>query len=450
MIISFFKSGTSDSRSPVNYVMGKMDHSGNERLVKPKEIGGSIELFAAAVDFNHNKWKYTSGVISFRDKENPTDEQKETILKAFKKVYFAGLDPESIPHAFVEHRDKGNLEIHFLVSRMATDGKSFNMNPPGRKSFELTKAFQAAVNHKMNYDQVVENPFKAHLSKFEHQYPSQSKSKVKESLADSLSKGIVQGKINNRNELINTLESVGVEITRKGKDYLSIKFPNTDKAIRLKGPMFESNADYKELKKVFANESKTLTEDQYSKNIDKLRKFMDERSAFNQERHRPRRLKARIYQDKKQFNQFLDMESMGIITSRPVEFSNDMFDKLTNIASKPEKSTNIEAIQSNIQAVKNSFSSKNDNETSTTPTASSSSGNTESLEGQVIELDNQAVGLNAKLNQAKTETEKSSIRQKLAELLHKKMMLNVKIQMEKIRATSKSSPNKPRGPWVTR
>lgn len=73
-----------------------------------------------------------------------------------------------------------------------------------------------------------------------------------------------------------------------------------------------------------------------------------ERSAFNQERHKPRRLKARIYQDKKQFNQFPGMESMGITTRRPVEISNDMFDKLTNIASKTEKSTNIEAIKSNI------------------------------------------------------------------------------------------------------
>ena len=64
----------------------------------------------------------------------------------------------------------------------------------------------------------------------------------------------------------------------------------------------------------------------------------------------------------------------------------------------------------------------------------------------MIELDNQAAGLNAKLNQAKTETEKSSIRQKLAGFLHKKTMLNIKIQMEKIIAASKSSPNKPRGP----
>lgn len=445
MIISFFKSGTSDSRSPVNYVMGKLDHLNNERSVKPKEIGGSIEEFAAAVDFNHNKWKYTSGVISFRDKENPTDAQKEIILKAFKRVYFAGLDPENIPHVFVEHRDKGNLEIHFLVSRMTTDGKSFNMNPPGRKSFELTKAFQAAINHKMDYDQVVENPFKAHLSKFENQYPSKSNSKIKECLASSLSKGIIQGKINNRNELINTLESVGVKITRKGQDYLSIKFPNTEKAIRLKGSMFEYNADYKALKEIFKSEAKTLTEKQYSKNIDKLRELIGERASFNQERHKPRRLKARIYQDKKHFNQFPDIESMGITTNKPIEIPNDVFDKLTNIASKPEQSTNIETIKSNIQAVKSIFSSNSENSPSTS-TSSTNSSNTESLESQVIELDNQAVGLNAKLNQAKTETEKSSIRQKLAELLHKKTMLNIKIQMEKIRAASKSSPNKPRGP----
>ncbi len=107
-----------------------------------------------------------------------------------------------------------------------------------------------------------------------------------------------------------------------------------------------------------------------------------------------------------------------------------MFDKLTNVSNKPEKSTNIEAIQSNIQAVKSTFSNNNSNESSS-PTSSTNSGNLESLESQVIELDNQAAGLNAKLKQVKTETEKSSIRQKLAGLLHKKTMLNIKIQMEK-------------------
>ena len=209
--------------------------------------------------------------------------------------------------------------------------------------------------------------------------------------------------------------------------------------------MFESKADYKVLKEVFANESKTLTEDQYSKNIYKLRELIGERASLNQERHKPRRLKARIYQDKKQFNQFPNIESMGITANKPIEIPNDMFDKLTNIASKPEQSTNIEAIKSNIQAVKSTFSSNSENSPST-PTNSTNSTNTESLESQVIELDNQAVGLNAKLNQAKTESEKSNIRQKLVELLYKKTILNAKIQMEKMRTASKNGSIKPRGP----
>ena len=209
--------------------------------------------------------------------------------------------------------------------------------------------------------------------------------------------------------------------------------------------MFESNADYKALKEIFKSEAKTLTEEQYSKNIDKLRELIGERGSFNQERHKPRRLKARIYQDKKQFNQFPNIESIGITTNKPIEIPNDVFDKLTNIASKPEQSTNIEAIKSNIQAVKSTFSSSSENSPSTS-TSSTNSSNTESLESQVIELDNQAVGLNAKLNQAKTESEKSNIRQKLAELLYKKTILNAKIQMEKMRTASKNGPIKPRGP----
>lgn len=70
---------------------------------------------------------------------------------------------------------------------------------------------------------------------------------------------------------------------------------------------------------------------------------------------------------------------MGITANKPIEIPNDMFDKLTNIASKPEQSTNIEAIKSNIQAVKSTFSSSSENSPST-PTSSTNSTNTESLE----------------------------------------------------------------------
>ena len=113
-------------------------------------IDGSIEAFQTSVEFNPNKWKYTSGVIAFRDNENPSNEEKKQIIKNFKATYFAGMPEDSIPCAFIEHRDKGNLEIHFLASRMTTNFKSFNMNPPGQKAFELTKSFQSIVNEKHN------------------------------------------------------------------------------------------------------------------------------------------------------------------------------------------------------------------------------------------------------------------------------------------------------------
>ena len=83
MIISFFKSGTSGARSAINYVLGVLDHEKNERSVKPKVIDGSIEAFQISVEFNPNKWKYTSGVIAFRDNENPSNEEKKQIIKNF-------------------------------------------------------------------------------------------------------------------------------------------------------------------------------------------------------------------------------------------------------------------------------------------------------------------------------------------------------------------------------
>jgi hypothetical protein len=63
-----------------------------------------------------------------------------------------------------------------------------------------------------------------------------------------LTKDIRSGQIANRDQLCEFLtEQYGVEVTRKGRDYLSMKFPGAAKAKRFRGPLYNANSNYAKL-----------------------------------------------------------------------------------------------------------------------------------------------------------------------------------------------------------
>ncbi|MBO0102248.1 hypothetical protein, partial [Listeria monocytogenes] len=59
-----------------------------------------------------------------------------------------------------------------------------------------------------------------------------------ESLDKILHQQVADEVINSRDELITFLEQNNIEVTRKGKDYLSIKLPESKKAKRFKGSIY--------------------------------------------------------------------------------------------------------------------------------------------------------------------------------------------------------------------
>mgnify|MGYP000893318270 CR=1 FL=1 len=49
---------------------------------------------------------------------------------------------------------------------------------------------------------------------------------------------VLEGKLDNREEMVALLRESGVEVTREGKDYISVKLPESGKAQRLKGGIY--------------------------------------------------------------------------------------------------------------------------------------------------------------------------------------------------------------------
>ena len=249
MIISTFKTGKGKARGPINYLLGN-DKDNKPRDPAPVILKGDRKLTEILIDSNHRQYKYTSGAIAFRDNEKPTEEQIQKIIKAFEITFTPGLQ-ERVPILWVKHEDKGNTELHFIVPMQdAKTGKQFNICPPGQQFQQMFKDFQALANDAHGWNQVRPSLFKAEISKVEAM--TEDNKNIKKVISKELEKKINAGELKNRNDLLGYFKKIGFEITREGKDYISLKYKKAKKATRFKGPVFEENANYVELLKQFS------------------------------------------------------------------------------------------------------------------------------------------------------------------------------------------------------
>lgn len=290
MIVNFFKSGTSGSSGPRNYLLGDKTADGRIRDPKPEIFMGDVETTSKGIDSNHRKNKYTSGVIAFRDNEKLTDDQLKDVAKDFLKAMAPGLEPsKNFNFYMVRHEHEGNTELHFIFEKKENQtGKSFNICPPGQKTQQYIRDFQSLINYKYGFDQVVSDPFKdvADTDKFFNLDKNAPFKRNADLLVQKLESAVKQGKYTDREHILQNLRKHGYEITRKGQDYVSVRFPEKfgyEKAVRLKNPIFKADADYKALiDKASTEQPKQLTETKFDEIKLRFDKVYEERKSFNE------------------------------------------------------------------------------------------------------------------------------------------------------------------------
>src|SRR5574343_372565 len=184
MNINIFPTGTGSARRAANYLLGDKDHTGKVRSIKPELLHGNADTFCAIADSTTRVHKYTSGAIAFRDNEHPTLEQIQQVIDAFRATFLPRLrEGENYADMWVMHRDKGNVELHFLYANTElTSGKQLNIHPPGQKNIEFFNNFVRVANDSLGYAQVTPDPLKAALSKLDHKSPDFKDSKATKEL----------------------------------------------------------------------------------------------------------------------------------------------------------------------------------------------------------------------------------------------------------------------------
>ena len=293
MMVRVFRAGRSNGQSPVNYLLSDTDHTGTKRTVKPEVLEGSPATTIAVINSIQRQHKYVSGVIAFRQEENPTRNQMHEVIRTFKKTVAPGVKEDAFNSLWVLHQEKGNTELHFVLAMThLPTGRRWNPHPPGEKNLDLYRQFVSVMNETMGFAQVVPNPFHALMGDFEHKAPrGKEKQRKTQLLMKEIGRAIQSGKVNNRGALCEFLdEELGVTVTRQGRDYLSVRLPGTERAIRLKGAVFQHDADYRTMRGASSAKPRPvmLTGLEFQQARQTLHALVQERHALNEKAYQPR------------------------------------------------------------------------------------------------------------------------------------------------------------------
>lgn len=246
MHIKFLKHGTGSGQRAIDYLLGDLDHSGKVRA-GVRVLRGHPQQLADVIDSLNFVHRYTSGVIAWGPEDRPTDDQLGQLIDDFEKVAFAGLDAERYCWSVIEHRDEqGAVHLHVLSARVDLEtGRSLNIAPPGwQKSFDPLRDY---YNFKHGWTRpddpsrarVLQPGFRGLKDAAAIRQGLDIEPDLRGVITEFLLNRIELGLIENREDILASLSEIA-EVSRYGKNYISIKPEGFDHAIQLKGAIYDA------------------------------------------------------------------------------------------------------------------------------------------------------------------------------------------------------------------
>jgi len=257
MLVKVFARGTGGGSGPVDYCIAEtvpaFDPETRRRIPgqsvtrdpAPEILAGDPERTRMLIDASPNKWRYTSGVIAFERDDAPSEDEQRAVMADFEAMAFAGLERDQYDVLWVRHTHEGTTELHFVVPRLElTTAKALNIAPPGyEKTFD---AWRDSWNYSKGWARP-DDPARARLVRQDDHTIKTDAARLKAGLAKQddpkaaitawLGDRIEAGLVTDRAGIVASLAELG-EVTRQGKDYVSVKPDGFDKAIRLKGEIY--------------------------------------------------------------------------------------------------------------------------------------------------------------------------------------------------------------------
>ncbi len=293
MLIKFLKVGLVPGcgKNAISYLLGEKNGKRQKRHVEPEVLRGNPDLTAKLIDSLEYKHKYSSAVISFHPEDKPTVEQINETVDRFLDVAFAGLDRSQVDATVVLHREPKSEDVHIIIPRVElSTGKSFNAAPTGwQKDFDPLRDY---LNEKYGWvsPDIDAHPENARLVRTGKEAVFKDKDRLgtKEAIEEFLVLKATSGRIQDRDDVIEVIESLGFQVTRRGKDYISISHDDLKKPMRLKGVFF--NEGWKLERNIESaartrEESVVLRKHRADRAYKEIESRIESRAAYNQKRY---------------------------------------------------------------------------------------------------------------------------------------------------------------------
>ena len=237
MIVKFFTHGTGGSKGVFDYLLNDKEQPDGKRL-DAEVLRGDIDNQALLIDSLDFKQKYTSGCLSFTESaEQVTQEQKNALMDGFEQTIRAGLDVDRVAVSWIEHRDKGRLELNFVFANVDLEhGRAFQpyVHSVDKRRVNAWKDMQN-IEHGFTDPN---DPANKRLMAQRDNLPRDIKD-ARQAITDGLKALVVEGVITNRDDVIQALTDGGFEIARETDKAISIKNPAGKRNIRLTGGLYE-------------------------------------------------------------------------------------------------------------------------------------------------------------------------------------------------------------------
>lgn len=238
MIVKFNSRGAGAGSGPVDYLLGK-----ERNREQAKTLRGDPERIKTLIDTCDFARTYTSGVLSFEENDLP-DADKQQLMDEFEQTLLPGLDKDQYSILWVEHQDKGRLELNFVIPNIELHSGKRLQPYYDRADRPRVNAWQTLTNDRLGLSDPNDPERRRELTPG-RDLPKNSQ-KAAESITAGLSHLAMKGLIRNRHDVIITLEAAGMTIARETKSSISIASPDGGKNLRLKGALYERDFRFSE------------------------------------------------------------------------------------------------------------------------------------------------------------------------------------------------------------
>ncbi|ENQ8748973.1 relaxase/mobilization nuclease domain-containing protein [Vibrio parahaemolyticus] len=232
MIVKFFRGDHSAVTNGLNYLEGGT----KRRSVAPQLLSGNPDITREWLKQASRFSKaFTYGCLSFEEADIPAH-QKMQLMASFEQTLLTGLTPEQYDIVWIEHRDKGRLELNFhIVNMELTTGKAFTPYVH-RRDMARIDAWKSIANDTFGFTDPNDPTKRRTFTLGDNSQPRRElMAHIDTYLFDLAATGI----LNCQQDVVDVLNEIeGITVSRTSKSSISFKADGYQKPIRLKGELY--------------------------------------------------------------------------------------------------------------------------------------------------------------------------------------------------------------------